>query len=237
MTGSFQADSMVRGSVSSINRLPRASLPMLRTFCFWGILALLLAPLGWPPGSRAQDADGLARIEGFLAGLRSLRAHVAQRYHDRAHGRDVDSEGELALSRPDRLTLRFASRGLALVGAQVTAVDDEAGWVHERSLRDDTFPELRALLSGSATLAATFDVRSLGARASGEVLEVRPRSRALFDRALVSVGEDGIPTRILVVDVAGNTLRWVFSAVRTSATLPAGALALPLPEGARVISP
>lgn len=242
MTGSFQVRSMVRVSVVAINHPPRAPLPRARKFLCASLFLLFFSLIGVP--GRGQDGpDGLARVEAFLTGLRSLRAHVDQRFHDRAHDRDVSAEGEIALSRPDRLTLRFSDgRGLAMLGTAVTAVDPEASLVHERSLRDDGYPELRGLLAGTATLAATFDVRSLGVRTEGpmagsEVLEVRPRSRALFDRALLGIGEDGVPQRVLVVDAAGNTLRWVLSRVRLSATLPPGALALPLPDRADTISP
>jgi outer membrane lipoprotein-sorting protein len=242
MTGSFQVQSMVRVSVVAINHPPGVTLPGPRKFVWASLFLLFFSVIGAP--GRSQDApDGLARVEAFLTNLRSLRAHVDQRFHDRAHDREVSAEGELALSRPDRLTLRYSDgRGLAMLGTTVTAVDPDAALVHERSLRDDSYPELRALLAGAATLASTFDVRSLGVRTEGpmvgsEVLEVRPLSRALWDRALLSIGEDGVPQRVLVVDAAGNTLRWVLSRVRTSASLPPGALSLPLPDRADTISP
>lgn len=208
-----------------------------RNFLASGSIAALLVIASALP-IQAQDRDALARIEGFLVGLRSLRAEVAQRYHDRAHDRDLEAAGTLALARPDRLTVRFRDgRGLALTGESVVAVEPDADLVHTHTLSDDAFAELRGLLAGTSTLGAVFDVRAMGPSASGDVLEIRPRSRSAWDRALVSVGEDGVPTRILVVDPAGNTLRWVLRRVTRAATLPAGALSLPVPDGATTIAP
>lgn len=92
------------------------------------------------------------------------------------------------------------------------------------------------MLAGTATLAETFDVRDLGTRSSGDVLELRPRTRALWDRALIAFDDAGIPQRVLIVDEAGNTMRWVLSRISTGA-LPASALALPLPSGAETVRP
>jgi len=200
-----------------------------------GSLTLLaLCPLGT---GEAQRPDVLARAEAFVASLQSFRAHIEQRYHDRVHDRDLSARATLALRRPDRLTFRFDDgRGIAMDGATVTAVEPALPLVHEQALPDDAFADLRSVLAGTATLAETFDVRDLGRRPSGDVLELRPRNRALWDRALIAFDDGGTPQRVLIVDEAGNTLRWVLSRIRTGA-LPASALALPLPSGAETVRP
>lgn len=196
--------------------------------------ALALCPLA---PSEAQRPDASSRAEAFVASLRSFRANVAQRYHDRLHDRDLSARATLALRRPDRVTLRFGDgRGIALDGSTVTAVEPELPLIHERVLPDDALADLRGVLAGSRTLAEAFDVRDLGARSSGDVLELRPRTRALWDRALVAIDAEGTPRRVLIVDEAGNTLRWVLSHISTGA-LPASALALPLPSGAETVRP
>ncbi len=198
------------------------------------ISMIAVCPLGT---GEAQRPDVLSRAEAFVASLHSFRAHVEQRYHDRVHDRDLRARATLALRRPDRLTLRYDDgRGVAIDGGAVVAVEPDVPLVHERTLPDDAFADLRGILSGTATLAETFDVRDLGHRASGDVLELRPRSRALWDRALVALDEEDTPQRVLIVDEAGNTLRWVLSRIST-ATLPASALSLPLPSGAETVRP
>lgn len=230
-----QVEKMVRVRAVAINGAPRAFFPRVTFVLACGAW---VAAMGAFRPAASQDTPALARAEAFLAGLSAYQAHVTQRYHDRLHDRTLDAEGSIALSRPDHLTVRFEDgRGLSLAGTAALAYDPdvgEHGMVQERTLGDDDFPELRALLAGTATLADTFDVRAIGPSASGEVLEVRPRARTIWDRALVSFGEDG-PTRLLVVDPAGNTVRWVLS--RAVRRLPVGALALPVPDRATHIAP
>lgn len=218
------------GPIEAAERLGR----LLSLAVAASLIVLSLCPVGT---GEAQRPDVLSRAEAFVASLRSFRANVAQRYHDRVHDRDLSARATLALRRPDRLTFRFSDgRGVALDGAAVTAVEPDAPLVHERALPDDAFADLRGVLAGTSTLAETFDVRDLGTRSSGDVLELRPRGRALWDRALVAFDDEGTPQRVLVVDEAGNTLRWVLSRISTGA-LPASALALPLPSGAETVRP
>jgi outer membrane lipoprotein-sorting protein len=234
----MQAKTMVRVRPVSINGEGRPALPWAARAA--ALAALLSAVTG---KIRSQEAapGPIARAESFLAGLRGLTARVAQRYHDRLHDREVEARATLALSRPSRLLVRFEDgRVFWLAGARVVAYEPEvgeSGLVHERTLDDDDFAELRGLLAGTSPLRADFDVRELGPSASGDVIEVRPRGRLGWDRALVAIGPSGAPTRMLVVDEAGNTLRWVWSDVRTAETLPPETLWWTEPEGTPHILP
>jgi len=234
----MQAKTMVRVRHVTINDEARRSVS--RAACSAALLAILSALAG---EVRSQEATPgpIARAEAFLAGLHGLTAHIEQRYHDRLHERDVESRATLAMSRPSRLLVRFEDgRVFWLAGTRLVAFDPdvgERGLTHERTLDDDDFVELRDLLAGTGTLADTFDVRELGPSASGDVLEVRPRGRLGWDRALVAIGPSGAPTRLLVVDEAGNTLRWVWSDVRMAETLPPEALWWTEPEGTPHVLP
>lgn len=232
---------MVRVTHVTINGDTPPGLPAVTTLAGLAVFCCVFAAGVGPVRSQDAPAGPLARAEAFALGLASFTAELRQRYHDRLHDRDVDSTGVLVLSRPDRLLVRFeGGRGLLLVGTSVLAYDPdvgEDGLVHERTLDDDELPELRALLAGTSTLADTFDVRELGPSSSGDVIELRPRTRIGWDRALVAVGPDGVPARLLVVDEAGNTLRWVIERPRASRSLPPGTLALPIPDRAPRIAP
>jgi outer membrane lipoprotein-sorting protein len=229
---------MVRVRHVTINGEARRSVSTVA--CAAALLALVSALTG-AVRSQEEGLGPIARAETFLAGLHGLTARIAQRYHDRLHEREVESRATLALSRPSRLLVRFEDgRTFWLAGPRLVAYEPEvgeSGLLHERTLDEDDFVELRGLLAGTSTLTATFDVRELGPSASGDVIELRPRGRLGWDRALIAVGPSGAPTRILVVDEAGNTLRWIWSDVRTAESLPPEALWWTEPEGTPHVLP
>jgi outer membrane lipoprotein carrier protein len=126
----------------------------------------------------AADAAALARVEGYVAGLGSVRAKFVQRLFD-AKGRETQlASGTLYIRRPGRF--RWEYRAPA---EQLVVSDGSTVWLYDRDLEQVTVKPIgeslsttpAMLLSGRGRVRESFEVSDGGAADGLTWVKLSPR--------------------------------------------------------------
>ncbi len=125
----------------------------------------------------AAPADGIAALQGFFQGLRSLEAAFHQTVRDET-GRIVqESAGTLALQRPDRFRWDYVAPY-----RQVIVTDGRRLWIYDEDLEQVTVKDFAAigdtpatLLSSDRPLEASFVLQDGGTGKGLSWVVLRPR--------------------------------------------------------------
>jgi outer membrane lipoprotein carrier protein len=184
-------------------------------------------------------ADAVARVDAYLASLRTLSADFAQVVRDR-DGRVVDrASGTLSLSRPNRFRWDYVQPYV-----QTIVADGERLWLYDSDLEQVTVRALEAglgstpamLLSGAGRVADAFE--PAGVERSGDWTwnRLRPK-QAGTDFEIVGLAFDarGELAAMELRDKLGQTTVIEFARLRRNPKLDAKLFRFEPPPGADVI--
>jgi len=202
------------------------------------ILALLL--LAAAPPARAQDPDvaALARVEGYLAGLQSLRADFDQEIVGAEGSVRERAKGTLFLQKPGRFRWDYRepyAQQLVSDGTRVWLYDEELEQVTVREAGESLSTTPAMLLSGRGDVASTFEVRAGEQDGSLQWVELTPRLEESDFRS-VRLGFRGSELeRMELTDRLGQTARIRFSDIQRNPGLPVALFEFDPPAGVDVV--
>jgi len=221
------------------------------------------------PGAAATAACALALVsvaaaqasatplDGYLDGLRTLRASFLQTLVD-AHGREIDrATGTLIVARPGKFSWetrpqRPVSGGGAAAGndaghggsaGQLMVCDGTNLWFLDRDLAQVTVKPIDAalsatpamLLSGAADLNKSFSITPAGRRDGLEWVLVEPRGDAAdFRSALFGFAHRDLK-RMILEDKLGQTATISFERIERNGPVAPGEVSFTPPAGTDVI--
>ncbi len=216
------------------------------------------------PGAAATAACALALVsvaaahaagtplDGYLDGLRTLRASFLQTLVD-AHGREIDrATGTLIVARPGKFS--WESHPLKPVAGgndaghggsagQLMVCDGTNLWFLDRDLAQVTVRPVDAalsatpamLLSGAADLNKSFSITPAGRRDGLEWLLVEPRGDAAdFRSALFGFAHRDLK-RMILEDKLGQTATISFERIERNGPVAPGEVSFKPPAGTDVI--
>jgi len=200
-----------------------------------GWLACLLAPAAFAQGT----GDAVARVDAYLASLKTLSADFAQVVRNR-DGQVVDrASGTLSLSRPDRFRWDYRQPYL-----QTIVADGERLWLYDSDLEQVTVRALEAglgstpamLLSGSGKVGDAFTALALEREGDWTWARLRPKQEASdFDRVGLAFDARGELAAMELRDKLGQATVIEFGNVRRNPALDAALFRFEPPPGADVI--
>lgn len=200
-----------------------------------GWLACLLAPAALAQGT----ADAVARVDAYLASLKTLSADFAQVVRNR-DGQVVDrASGTLSLSRPDRFRWDYRQPYL-----QTIVADGERLWLYDSDLEQVTVRALEAglgstpamLLSGSGNVGDAFTAIALERAGEWTWARLRPKQEASdFDHVALAFDARGELAAMELRDKLGQATVIEFGNVRRNPALDAALFRFEPPPGADVI--
>ncbi len=217
-------------------RLP-ASTERLLTF-FFATFAFAATAWAQPGASEGEAANGVARLERFLADVKTLTADFHQELWT-ADQKQLDSEdGKLSLSRPNKFLWIYTDP----VKLQVIA-DGTHLWTYDVELEqatvapfDDTVTSSPAmLLSGDSAVRDGFDVVQKYSLNGLEWVKLAPKV-AGTDFTSILIGFDGkVPQRLELVDGLKQITRIEFANVVVNPPLDDSLFEFRPPAGVDVI--
>jgi len=200
-----------------------------------GWLAFLLAPAALAQGGD----DAVARVDAYLASLKTLSADFAQVVRNR-DGQVVDrASGTLSLSRPDRFRWDYRQPYL-----QTILADGERLWLYDSDLEQVTVRALEAglgstpamLLSGSGKVGDAFVGVALEREGEWTWARLRPKQESSdFDRVGLAFDARGELAAMELRDKLGQSTVIEFGNVRRNPALDAALFRFEPPPGADVI--
>jgi outer membrane lipoprotein carrier protein len=201
------------------------------------VFALALAQ-----GARAQpettNDHGVATLNAFLTGVRSLTADFTQEtYGPDAHLVQTQS-GKLSLQRPNRFRWSYAKPSeLVMVadGKKLWMYDVELAQVTVSPLDDTVGSSPAMLLSGDRDVRDGFDVVETFARDGLEWVKLRPKGGST-DFQSVTIGFEGTaPRRLELVDGLNQVTRISLANVAVNPALADSVFEFKPPPGVDVI--
>lgn len=200
-----------------------------------GWLACLLAPVALAQGT----GDAVARVDAYLASLRTLSADFAQVVRNR-DGQVVDrASGTLSLSRPNRFRWDYRQPYL-----QTIVADGERLWLYDSDLEQVTVRALEAglgstpamLLSGSGKVGDAFTALALEREGEWTWARLRPKQEGSdFDRVGLAFDARGELAAMELRDKLGQSTVIEFGNVRRNPALDLAMFRFVPPPGADVI--
>jgi outer membrane lipoprotein carrier protein len=200
-----------------------------------GWLACLLAPAALAQGA----GDAVARVDAYLASLKTLSADFAQVVRNR-DGQVVDrASGTLSLSRPDRFRWDYRQPYL-----QTIVADGERLWLYDSDLEQVTVRALEAglgstpamLLSGSGKVGDAFTALALEREGEWTWARLRPKQEnSDFDGVGLAFDARGELAAMELRDKLGQATVIEFGNVRRNPALDAALFRFEPPPGADVI--
>jgi len=200
-----------------------------------GWLACLFAPVALAQGA----GDAVARVDAYLASLKTLSADFAQVVRNR-DGQVVDrASGTLSLSRPDRFRWDYRQPYL-----QTIVADGERLWLYDSDLEQVTVRALEAglgstpamLLSGSGKVGDAFTSLALEREGEWTWARLRPKQESSdFDRVGLAFDARGELAAMELRDKLGQATVIEFGNVRRNPALDMALFRFEPPPGADVI--
>lgn len=209
-----------------------------------GVMSQLAAFAAFAALAAGATAHAAATpLEGYLDGLRTLRATFLQTVTD-AHGNEIDrATGTLIVQRPGKFSWEIHPKTLDKSAGQLMVCDGTNLWFLDRDLEQVTVKPVDAalsatpamLLSGVTDLHKSFTITPAGPRAGLNWVLVEPRDReADFSSALFGFSGDELK-RMILEDKLGQTTTVSFDKIERNAPVASGELTFTPPAGADVI--
>jgi len=184
----------------------------------------------------APPATSLDAISRALAAAPAWRAGFVQRYLPSGFDEGTSDEGTVVIEAPAKLRFDYAApdvRTFAVDGSVARHLDPAGGTCD--AVRLDSGVWSRLPLAAILDPGATRD--SFAVASEGDTLRLVPRAvTAELAAILLTAGQDGLPTRIVVIDGAGNRNEFAFSQWTRGPRSPATFFAPSLP-GVRPCAP
>ena len=188
--------------------------------------------------------SGTERLQGFLSQLQTLQADFQQVLLDEKGEAQDETSGQVYLSRPGRFRWDYKLPHPQLIvadGNQVWLYDVELSQVTVRTQATALADTPAALLSSTAPVEDSFEVKELGEREDGSVwLLLTPRSNGAgstgnFDGISVGFSGEGELQAMELKDSFGQTTRILFNAIERNPELSTELFRFTPPPGVDVI--
>jgi outer membrane lipoprotein carrier protein len=199
-----------------------------------GLLACLVAPV-----ALAQGGDAVARVDRYLASLKTLSANFSQTVRSR-DGDVVDrASGTLSLSRPDRFRWDYQKPYV-----QTIVADGQKLWLYDSDLEQVTVRPLEQglgstpamLLSGSGKVGDAFASAGVQVQGDWTWCRLRPKQDGSdFEQVSLALDRRGELAAMELRDKLGQSTVIEFGALRRNPPLDASLFRFQPPPGADVI--
>lgn len=213
----------------------------MRMVVFHGVarlLALLLLLAPYPFANAAANDAGLQRVEKFLSGLQGLQARFHQTLSDSKGAVSSESNGTLAISRPNRFRWDYTDPYKQLLvadGSRVWLYDTDLDQVTVRHLDDSISATPAMLLSGQGNLLDNFTVTQTVQDGGTQWVQLEPR-RNDTDFKWIRLGFAGEGLKYMQLgDKLGQKTLLEFSQFERNPKLDPARFTFTVPPGADVI--
>jgi outer membrane lipoprotein carrier protein len=203
-------------------------------------LAVLVA-LALANGAGAQpdsNEHGVATLNAFLSGVRSLTADFKQELYGPDEKQIETQSGKLSLQRPNRFRWSYAKPSELVVvadGKKLWMYDVELAQVTVSPLGDTVGSSPAMLLSGDRDVREDFEVVETFTRDGLEWVKLAPKTGAADFRS-VTIGFEGTaPRRLELVDGLNQVTRISLANVAINPELADGVFEFKPPPGVDVI--
>lgn len=179
--------------------------------------------------TKAIPATALDTVSRLLAAAPAWRAGFVQRYLPSGFDEGTSDQGTVVIEAPARLRFDYSApdaRTFAVDGSVARNVDPASGTCDAVRLDSGVWSRLplAAILDPGAT-RDSFEVIP-----EGDSIRLVPRTgTAELAAILLATGKDGLPSRLVVLDGAGNRNEFAFSNWVRAATSPPSFFAPALP--------
>jgi outer membrane lipoprotein carrier protein len=196
-------------------------------------LLLVLAP------AASYAADSVARVDAYLASLRTLTAQFQQVVHDKRGLVTDRASGTLSIARPNRFRWDYREPY-----AQTIVADGRRLWLYDPDLEQVTVRLLEQglgatpamLLSGSGKVGDAFTSGPVEQRADWTWYRLLPKQHGSdFERVSLAFDRKNELAAMELVDKLGQTTSIEFAEVRRGARLDDKVFTFVPPPGADVI--
>jgi len=205
-----------------------------------GMIVLALLVSAWSVGAAANDA-GLQRVQRFLTGMQGLQAQFHQTLADSKGAVTAESNGTLAISRPNRFRWDYTDPYKQLIvsdGSRIWLYDTDLEQVTVRRLDDSISATPAMLLSGEGNLADNFTVTQTAqddATPPIQWVQLEPKSKDT-DFKWVRLGFAGEDLKYMQLgDKLGQKTLLEFSHFERNPKLDPARFTFKVPPGADVI--
>lgn len=190
------------------------------------------------PGVAASSDAGMQRVERFLNGMQGLQAQFHQTLADSKGVTTAESNGTLAISRPNRFRWDYTDPYKQLIvsdGTRIWLYDADLEQVTVRRLDDSISATPAMLLSGDGKLADNFTVTQTVQDGAVEWVQLEPKSNDT-DFKWVRLGFTGDALRYMQLgDKLGQKTLLEFSKFERNPKLDPARFDFKVPPGADVI--
>lgn len=195
--------------------------------------AILLSPVA------ATAADSVARVDAYLAGLKSLSAQFVQVVQDRKGDVTDRASGTLAIARPDRFRWDYRepyTQTIVADGKKLWLYDPDLEQVTVRSLEQGLGATPAMLLSGSGQVGDAFTGGPVERRQDWTWCRLLPKQRGSdFERVSLAFDAKGELAAMELVDKLGQTTTIQFTGLKRGARVDESLYRFVPPPGADVI--
>jgi outer membrane lipoprotein carrier protein len=197
------------------------------------LLGLALCPLA------AFAADSVARVDAYLASLKTLTAAFVQIVQDKQGQVTERATGTLSISRPNRFRWDYRepyAQSIVADGRKLWLYDPDLEQVTVRSLEHGLGSTPALLLSGSGRVGDAFKAGPIERQQGRTWNRLVPTTKgADFERVSLAFDERDELVAMELVDKLGQTTTIEFAQVRRGATLDDSLFRFVPPQGADVI--
>ncbi len=197
----------------------------------WAALLLLSAP--------ASAATGVAQLNEFFNGLKTLKADFQQTVADAQFATPQSATGTLAISRPGKFRWDYREPYQQLIVA-----DGKKVWIYDVDLEQVTVKSLgetlgntpALLLSSDEPLERNFSLKDLGDQDGLAWVELDPKdSDVSFSRIRLGFN-GGVLRKMELLDNLGQTTLLSFKKVQRNPSLDAGLFRFAPPQGVDIFN-
>ncbi len=202
-------------------------------------LAVALLTVSLPVAADvAADTAALARVQDYVAALRTLRAEFRQEVSDASGAVREQADGVLALAKPGRFRWDYRNPSEQLLvsdGETVWLYDVDLAQVTVRSVGQSLSNTPAMLLSGTGNVDETFDVKADGSADGLDWVQLEPKLDDTDFRS-VRLGFAGKELlRMELSDRLGQTTRIQFTRIERNPVLEPGLFSFTPPAGVDVV--
>jgi len=197
------------------------------------LLAMLLVPVA------AFAADSVARVDAYLATLKTLTAEFVQVVQDKQGQVTERATGTLTISRPNRFRWDYREpyeQTIVADGRKLWLYDPDLQQVTVRSLEQGLGATPAMLLSGAGEVGDAFSAGPVEPGRGGTWYRLLPRQKGTdFERVSLSFSAGNELVAMELVDKLGQTTTIEFTQVRRGMTLADSVFSFVPPAGADII--
>ena len=185
----------------------------------------------------AASDDAATRLDAYLSGLDTVSSRFEQRVFDEQRNLLEQARGQVLIDRPERFRFEYADPPQLIVG------DGARVWIYDPELAQATVRGVDAALGSTPAVLLTADrpveeafrVAALDAGTGIDAFALKPRAEDAPFAVIRLAFAGGELRRMELVDQFAQTTVMVFSEIRRTPSIPAGAFTFVPPAGVDVI--